>query len=65
MSQHRRNELVPEVNDGVSKPCAAPHAADAVSRVNQFARRDPAALLGVLEFWLAPQSLESESRADS
>jgi hypothetical protein len=67
MGFYRRNELVPEVHDGASEQRLTPRAADAASarsRLNELARRDPDALLGVLGFWLAPQPGESESRAD-
>ncbi len=67
MGFHSRNEPVPAVRDGASEQGLTPRAADAASarsRLNELARRDPAALVGVLGFWLAPQPLESESRVD-
>lgn len=45
-----------------------PLASDAVlhrDRLERVARREPVAVLGVLEYWLAPQTGEGETRADN
>ncbi len=66
MGFHRQNEPVPQVGDAASEQSLTGRAADAAnarSRLNELARRDPAALAGVLGFWLAPQTVESEARA--
>ena len=46
------------------KPGLAADARVQRDRLNRAAGRDPAAVLGVLAYWLAPQTGEGESRAD-
>jgi hypothetical protein len=38
--------------------------ADQLRRFNRVARREPTALVGVLEFWLGPDMAEGETRGD-
>jgi hypothetical protein len=37
---------------------------DQLRRLNRVAHRDPTAVLGVLEFWLGPNAVESEPRGN-
>jgi hypothetical protein len=55
------------IHDGIADDRKLALAIDAWvqrGRLNRVAGRDPAAVLGVLEYWLAPQTGEGESRAD-
>ena len=35
-----------------------------LARLDRVAHRNPTAVLGVLEFWLGPETIESETRVD-
>ena len=67
-SEHGLTRLqLPEADRSATERRLTRRAADAASarnRLNELARRDPAALQGALGFWLAPQTVESECRAD-